>query len=55
MDRSEAGGRDLILIQTFLLYYENQVILVLTSIFQGQYAICTKRSCDIVFMKMKVI
>ena len=28
---------DLVLIQTFLLYYVNQVILMLTSIFQGQF------------------
>ena len=36
MDRSEAEG-DLVLIQTFLLYYVNQVILMLTSIFQEQF------------------
>ena len=36
MDRSEADG-DLVLIQTLLLYYVNQVILMLTSIFQGQF------------------
>ena len=36
MDGSEAGI-DLVLIQTFLLYYVNQVILMLTSIFQGQF------------------
>ena len=36
MDGSEADG-DLVLIQTFLLYYENQFILMLTSIFQGQF------------------
>ena len=36
MDGSEAGV-DLVLIQTFLLYYVNQVILMLTSIFQGQF------------------
>ena len=35
-DKSEAEG-DLVLIQTFLLYYVNQVILMLTSIFQGQF------------------
>ena len=34
MDESKADG-DLVLIQTFLLYYVNQVILMLTSIFQG--------------------
>ena len=28
---------DLVLIKTFLLYYVNQVILMLTSIFQGQF------------------
>ena len=33
VDGSEAGV-DLVLIQTFLLYYVNQVILTLTSIFQ---------------------
>ena len=31
---SDADG-ELLLIQTFLLYYVNQVILMLTSIFQG--------------------
>ena len=36
MDGSEAGV-DLVLIQTFLLYYVNQVILMLSSIFQGQF------------------
>ena len=36
MDRNEAEG-DLVLIQTFLLYYVNQVILMLTSIFQEQF------------------
>ena len=35
MDGSEAGV-DLVLKPTFLLYYVNQVILMLTSIFQGQ-------------------
>ena len=35
MDGSEAEG-DLVLIQTFLLYYENHVILMLTSISQEQ-------------------
>ena len=35
MDGSEVEG-DLVLIQTFLLYYVNQVILMLTSIFQEQ-------------------
>ena len=34
MDGSEAGV-DLVLIQTFLLHYVSQVILMLTSIFQG--------------------
>ena len=34
MNGSEAGG-DIVLIQTFLLYFVNQVILMLTSIFQG--------------------
>ena len=37
MDGSEADG-DLVLVQTFLLYYVNQVILILTSIFQGQFS-----------------
>ena len=36
IDGSEAGG-ELVLIQTFLLYYVNQVILMLTSIFQEQF------------------
>ena len=36
MDGSEADS-DLVLIQTFLLYYGNQVILTPTSIFQGQF------------------
>ena len=36
MDGSEAGG-DLVLIQTFLLYYVNQVVLMLASIFYGQF------------------
>ena len=36
MDGSEARV-DLVLTQTFLLYYENQVVLMLTSIFQGQF------------------
>ena len=31
------AGVDLVLIQTLLLYYVNQVILMLTSIFQGQF------------------
>ena len=35
-DGSEAEG-DLVVIQTFLLYYVNQVILTLTSIFQEQF------------------
>ena len=36
MDGGEAEG-ELVLIQTFLLYYVNQVILMLTSIFQQQF------------------
>ena len=36
MDGSEGEG-DLVLIQTFLLFYVNQVILMLTSIFQEQF------------------
>ena len=35
-DGSEPDS-DLVLVQTFLLYYVNQVILMLTSIFQGQF------------------
>ena len=31
------GDDDLVLVQTFLLYSVNQVILMLTSIFQGQF------------------
>ena len=37
MGGSEAGV-DLVLIQTFLLYNVNQVILMLTSIFRGQFS-----------------
>ena len=37
MDGSEVQV-DLVLIQTFLLYYENQVALMLTSVFQGQFS-----------------
>ena len=36
MDESEAEA-DLVLIQTFLIYYVNQVILMLNSIFQEQF------------------
>ena len=36
MNGSKAGV-DLVLIQNFLLYYVNQVFLMLTSIFQGQF------------------
>ena len=36
MDGSKAGG-DLVLIQTFLLYCVNQVVLMLTSISYGQF------------------
>ena len=36
MDESEAE-RDLVLIETFLVYYVNQVILMLTIIFQEQF------------------
>ena len=36
MDGSTAGG-DLVLIQTFLLYYVNQVVFMLTGIFYGQF------------------
>ena len=35
MDGSEAGV-DLVFIQTFLLHYPNEVIVMLTSIFPGQ-------------------
>ena len=31
------AGVDLVLKQIFLLYYVNQVILMLTNIFQGQF------------------
>ena len=34
---SKAGG-DLVLIQTFLNYFVNQIGLMLTSIFQGQFS-----------------
>ena len=36
MNGSEADA-DLVLIPAFLFYYVNQVILTLTSIFQGQF------------------
>ena len=36
MDGSETEG-DLVLIQTFLLYYANQVILMITITFQEQF------------------
>ena len=36
MDGSDTDG-DLVLVQTFLLHNINQVILMLTSIFQGQF------------------
>ena len=36
MDGGEAGG-DFGLIQTFLLYYANEVVFMPTSIFQGQF------------------
>ena len=36
MDGSKAEG-DLVLIQTFLLYYVNQVILMLTSILMSNF------------------
>ena len=44
VDGSEAEG-DLVLIQTFLLYYVNQVILMLTSIFQEQFHNKAERVC----------
>ena len=46
MDGNEAKG-DLVLIQTFLLYYVNQVILMLlkTSIFQEQFHNKAERVC----------
>ena len=44
MDGSEAEG-DLVLIQTFLLYYVNQVILMLTSIFQEKFHNKAKKVC----------
>ena len=37
MDESETEG-DLVLIQTFLIYYVNQVILMLNSIFQEKFS-----------------
>ena len=37
VDGSEAGG-DLVLIRILLLYFVNQVGLMLTSIFQGQFS-----------------
>ena len=36
MDESEAEG-NLVLIQTFLIYYVNEVILMRNSIFQEQF------------------
>ena len=36
MDESESEG-DLVLIQTFLIYYVNRVILTLNSIFQEKF------------------
>ena len=36
IDEGEADG-DLVLIQTFLLYHVNQVILMLTSIFKDNF------------------
>ena len=36
MDGSKAGG-DRVLIQTFLLYYVNQVVLMLINIFKGNF------------------
>ena len=44
MDGSEAGV-DFVLIQTFLLYYANQVILMLTSIFQNNFHNKAKEVC----------
>ena len=44
MDGSEAEG-DLVLIQSFLLYYVNQVILMLTSIFQEKFHNKAKKVC----------
>ena len=42
MDRREADG-DLVLIQTFLLYYVNQVVLMLTSILTWTISITKQR------------
>ena len=44
MDESEANGA-LVLIQTFLLYYVNQVILMLTSIFKDNFHNKAKEVC----------
>ena len=44
MDGSEAGG-DLVLIQTFLFYYVNQVVLMLTSIFKDNFHNKAKQVC----------
>ena len=44
MDGSKAEG-ELVLIQTFLLYYVNQVILMLTSTFQGSFHYKAKEVC----------
>ena len=44
MDGSEAEG-DLVLIQTFRLYYVNQVILMLTSIFKNNFHNKAERVC----------
>ena len=44
MDRREAGA-DLVLIQTFLLYYVNQVILMLTRFFKDNFHNKVKEVC----------
>ena len=44
MDGSEAGV-DLVLIQTFLLYYVNQVTLMPTSIFKDNFHNKAKEVC----------
>ena len=44
MDRSKAGG-DHVLIQTFLFYYVNQVVLMLISIFKDNFHNKAKQVC----------
>ena len=44
MDRSKTGG-DHVLIQTFLFYYVNQVVLMLISIFKDNFHNKAKQVC----------